>query len=80
MKKIVLGGLLLAACLTQVDAQSIYDADKFTSKDLSGSARFVSMGGALGALGADISTMGVNPAGTGWAWGPRRRGSHPPGW
>ena len=65
MKRILLGVILLAACLTQVDAQSIYDADKFTSKDLSGSARFVSMGGALGALGADISTMGVNPAGTG---------------
>lgn len=46
-------------------AQTIYDAQKFGMKDLSGTARFVGMGGALGALGADISTMSVNPAGTG---------------
>lgn len=33
--------------------------------DLSGTARFVGMGGSMAALGADISVMGVNPAGIG---------------
>lgn len=46
-------------------AQTIYDAAKFANRDLSGSARFVGMGGAMGALGGDISTMGTNPAGIG---------------
>lgn len=46
-------------------AQTIYDGAKLTGKDLNGTARFVGMGGAMGALGGDISTMGTNPAGIG---------------
>lgn len=46
-------------------AQTIYDATNIASKDLSGTARFVGMGGAMGALGGDISTIGTNPAGIG---------------
>ena len=46
-------------------AQDTYDAANFAGSDLNGTARFVGMGGALGALGGDISTMGTNPAGTG---------------
>lgn len=46
-------------------AQTVYDATKIASKDLSGTARFVGMGGAMGALGGDISTIGTNPAGIG---------------
>ena len=38
-------------------AQTIYDGAKLTGKDLNGTARFVGMGGAMGALGGDISTM-----------------------
>lgn len=44
-------------------AQTIYDGAKLTGKDLNGTARFVGMGGAMGALGGDISTMGTNPVG-----------------
>ena len=33
------------------------------TSDLFGTSRYVSMGGAMGALGADISTIGTNPAG-----------------
>ncbi len=36
-----------------------------SSEDLNGTARFVGMGGAMGALGADMSVMGTNPAGIG---------------
>lgn len=34
-------------------------------KDLNGTARFVGMGGAMSALGGDISTISTNPAGIG---------------
>lgn len=46
-------------------AQDAYDAANFSQSDLNGTARYVAMGGALGALGGDISTMGSNPAGIG---------------
>ena len=65
MKKIITltaFSLLIAA---GVSAQTVYDAAAITSKDLNGTARFVGMGGAMGALGGDISTIGVNPAGIG---------------
>ena len=55
-------GLLIAAPMS---AQTVYDAAKIANKDLNGTARFVGMGGAMGALGGDISTIGTNPAGIG---------------
>lgn len=48
-----------------VSAQTIYNAANIANKDLNGTARFVGMGGAMGALGGDITTMGTNPAGIG---------------
>lgn len=58
--------IAVATLLSSVaNAQTIYDAAKFTGKDLNGTARFVGMGGAMGALGGDISTIGTNPAGIG---------------
>ena len=50
--------------LATLQAQTSYEATELLGTDLSGTARFVGMGGAMGALGADISTMGTNPAGT----------------
>lgn len=50
---------------TIVSAQNLYDAARLMGNDLNGTARFVGMGGAMGALGGDISTMGTNPAGIG---------------
>ena len=58
---------LLAAMLPMlqvVQAQTSYDASVLLDTDLSGTARYVGMGGAMSALGADMSTMGTNPAGT----------------
>lgn len=46
-------------------AQTQYDAFRLSENELNGTARFVGMGGAMGALGADISVMGTNPAGIG---------------
>lgn len=54
---------LLAAVST--GAQTIYDATNIAQRDLNGTARFVGMGGAMGALGGDISTIATNPAGIG---------------
>ena len=46
-------------------AQNAYDAERIISTELNGTARFVGMGGAMGALGGDLSVMGTNPAGIG---------------
>ena len=62
MKRILLPLLLISAPLA---AQDIYRLESFSATDLNGTARFVGMGGAMNALGADISTMGTNPAGIG---------------
>ena len=64
MKKIITLACALS-CIIGASAQSIYDAAKLAEKDLNGTARFVGMGGAMGALGGDITTMGTNPAGIG---------------
>ena len=60
---------MLAACALiagmAVNGQNAYDAERLLGNDLNGTARFVGMGGAMGALGGDISVMGTNPAGIG---------------
>lgn len=45
--------------------QSAIDAFRISQPDLKGTARFMSMGGAFGALGGDLSTLSQNPAGIG---------------
>ena len=47
------------------NAQETYENAKLVGEDLNGTARYVGMGGAMEALGADISTIGTNPAGLG---------------
>lgn len=63
LKFIIMGGALLAA--GGLHAQTAYDAARFTGSELNGTARFVGMGGAMSALGGDISVMSTNPAGIG---------------
>jgi len=46
-------------------AQDIYQMEAFTREDLNGTARYVGMGGAMSALGADLSVMRTNAAGIG---------------
>ena len=65
MRKIMILTALTVLVSVSAGAQSVYDATNIASKDLSGTARFVGMGGAMGALGGDISTIGTNPAGIG---------------
>jgi len=64
MKKIFLGLISLMAVAPSM-AQETYDNSPMFGKDLNGTARYVGMGGAMEALGADISTSSTNPAGIG---------------
>lgn len=65
LKTILLSALALLGS-SAISAQgTIYDATKLIGSDLNGTARYVGMGGAMGSLGADITTMGTNPAGIG---------------
>lgn len=64
MKKYI---YMIAMSLAAVPAlaQETYENAKIAGEDLNGTARYVGMGGAMDALGADISTIGTNPAGIG---------------
>ena len=44
-------------------SQSEIDALRFSREDLYGTARAMSMGGAFGALGGDLTGVSINPAG-----------------
>ncbi len=59
----------LAMTAMQLQAQNVsldtYIGAQLATEDLNGTARYVGMGGAMEALGADISTMSTNPAGIG---------------
>ena len=64
MKKILYLCLMMLAALPTL-AQETYENANVATEDLNGTARYVGMGGAMEALGADISTIGSNPAGIG---------------
>ena len=46
------------------NAQSTIDALRYSNENIQGTARFNSLGGAFGALGGDISSIDINPAGS----------------
>src|SRR5436190_21355214 len=54
---------LLGSVFSSAIAQNDLDAIRYSRVGAGGSARFVSMGGALGALRADLSVGGYNPGG-----------------
>ena len=59
-KNLIFVSALLAS--QSMMAQTPYMNENYMPTDLIGSARYVGMGGALGALGADLSTASSNPA------------------
>lgn len=65
MKKNIYTLAIAALAAMPAMAQETYESAKIATEDLNGTARYVGMGGAMEALGADISTMGTNPAGIG---------------
>ncbi len=64
MKKLVISIIgLISYC--SLMAQGEFDALRYCQTDINGTARFMSMAGAFGALGGDASSIGINPAGLG---------------
>lgn len=63
-RKYILALSALTLC-GSLSAQDIYKVEALSGSDLNGTARYVGMGGAMSALGADLSTMGTNPAAIG---------------
>ena len=64
MKKLVLTSIAGALPLLMM-AQGATDLYQLSQTELRGTARFMSMAGAFGALGGDLSTLNQNPAGIG---------------
>ena len=64
MKRTAIIAALLATTMAAA-AQETYDNARLATQDLNGTARYVGMGGAMDALGADLSTISTNPAGIG---------------
>lgn len=63
MKKTILLFCLLCQGVL-LSAQDLGDATRYGMDHLDGTARFVAMGGAFGALGGDLSSLKINPAGS----------------
>nr|WP_299070261.1 aromatic hydrocarbon degradation protein [uncultured Allomuricauda sp.] len=61
--KIVSTFIMVLACVF-VNAQNINDVLRYSAENIQGTARFQAMGGAFGALGGDLSSLNVNPAGS----------------
>lgn len=67
MKKqiLLISALALSIFGVFAQTQSVYDALTASGSELNGTARFMAVGGAMGALGGDASTIFYNPAGIG---------------
>lgn len=64
MKKLYFAAALMAIPFI-ADAQSAIDGYRISQPDMKGTARFMGMAGAFGALGGDLSSIAYNPAGLG---------------
>lgn len=65
MKKSLLFIAASALACSSASAQSAVDGYHLSQPGLNGTARFMGMGGAFGALGGDMTTLSFNPAGIG---------------
>jgi hypothetical protein len=65
MKKAVLFILTAFVSIPGIMSQNVDDALRYSQTFYNGTARFISMGGAFTALGADLSSISLNPAGIG---------------
>ena len=64
MKKIIFASVLCAAVSFSAAAQSWDQAQKFSENIYGGTARSIAMGNALTAVGGDLGSIGLNPAGS----------------
>lgn len=65
MKKIYLSVLCIALSIMSMMAQETFDLLKYNQQDVLGTARSMSMANAMGAVGADVTAISINPAGLG---------------
>lgn len=65
MKNFIIPILGFLFCSQQIVAQNEFDALRYSNLEFYGDARFNAMGGSFGALGANMSSLSVNPAGIG---------------
>jgi hypothetical protein len=63
MKKIFLINLTVFS-ISFGYSQEVSDALRYSQDNLNGTARFRALSGAFGALGGDLSSINVNPAGS----------------
>ncbi|MEO6175845.1 MAG: outer membrane protein transport protein [Flavobacterium circumlabens] len=63
MKKILFL-FVTGLCFSVSYSQEVSDAVRYAQDNLTGTARFRAMGGAFGAVGGDLSSLSVNPAGS----------------
>ncbi len=63
--KLFFSGILALAIGIPAFSQNEGDVRRYTSQYMSGTARFNGLGGAMGALGGDLSAIHSNPAGVG---------------
>jgi hypothetical protein len=64
MKKLYIA-LLLGGAALMANAQATFDVLKMSETELNGTSRYMSMAGAFGALGGDVSAISQNPGGIG---------------
>jgi hypothetical protein len=64
MRRILYSLVLVFAALS-VSAQNSTEVLRYSRTDLGGTARSMGMGGAFGSIGADFSSLSINPAGIG---------------
>ena len=64
MKKLATTILLSAAAAVAANAQTSADALRYSTNDYYGTARTMAMGNAFTALGGDLGSLGINPAGS----------------
>jgi hypothetical protein len=65
MKKILLISAIVLTAAYQTLAQTSTDALRYSRIDIGGTARYMALSGAFGALGADFTSTSTNPAGLG---------------
>ena len=63
MKKLLILSIGLLST-SYILAQDITDAVRYSMDEIQGTARFKAMSGAFGALGGDMSSVNINPAGS----------------
>lgn len=65
MKKLLTTIIIMTTLLLSTSAQTAVDALRYSRLFIGGTARYMAMGGAYGAVGADFTVLSTNPAGIG---------------